>query len=202
MQQLENKIIFDVARGFASMLLALAAIFLGAAAFVEQQNNGPLLQMIFLSMTTFNIFLAARVIDWILDKIPPELWVSIQNVDKNIEIKEFKCNFYKWHGSYFRIQMFGGAYFAFVMMITIIATSTLYITLYRAQELGIIFSFSKLVHADTSLKFFLCTLLFIYLPYQMMTINAKGSRLIFAGGIVVILAFFAKSMAYSLFQLP
>ncbi len=44
---LEAKTVVDVARGFTALLLALAAVFMSAAAFLHQQAGTELIQMIF-----------------------------------------------------------------------------------------------------------------------------------------------------------
>ena len=182
---LENKIIVDVARGLATLFLSLAAIFLGLAAFVDKQEFGQHLQVIFLSLTSLHILLAARIIDWILDKIPPELWASVSDVDKDIALEKFTVMFFKWEGLYFRLRMFGGAYAAFVAIITVIAAAAFYVSIYRAQQLDLLPSISGMTGADTSLKFFVCLFITAYIPYQMMTINAKGHKFLFAAGVFI-----------------
>ncbi|GAB5445700.1 hypothetical protein [Gymnodinialimonas sp.] len=198
---LEAKTVIDVARGFTAVLLALAAVFMSAAAFLHQQAGTELLQMIFLALTTLHMLLAARMIDWILDKITAEVWMAVPSVGKTIEPISFRSEFQRWDGAYFRMKMFGGAYFAFVTVTTLIGVSTLYLAIFRAQQLGVLPSISQYLGAQTSLKFFLCFMLGLYLPYQMLTIRSHFARPVFVCGVILIIAFFSKSVATSYFDL-
>lgn len=198
---LEAKTVVDVARGFTALLLALAAVFMSAAAFLHQQTGTELIQMIFLALTTLHILLAARMIDWILDKITPEVWIAVPSVGKTIEPTAFKSEFKRWDGAYFRVKMFGGAYFAFVIVTTLIGVSTLYLAIFRAQQLGVLPSISQSLGVQTSLKFFLCFMLGLYLPYQMLTIRGHFARPMFICGVILIIAFFSKGVATSYFDL-
>ncbi len=188
---LEAKTVVDVARGFTALLLALAAVFMSAAAFLHQQTGTELIQMIFLALTTLHILLAARMIDWILDKITPEVWIAVPSVGKTIEATTFNSEFKRWDG----------AYFAFVIVTTLIGVSTLYLAIFRAQQLGVLPSISQSLGAQTSLKFFLCFMLGLYLPYQMLTIRGYFARPMFACGVILIITFFSKGVATSYFNL-
>lgn len=198
---LEAKIVVDVARGFTALLLTLATIFMSAATFLNHQPDTELIQMTFLALTTLHILLAARMIDWILDKITPEVWVSVPSVGKDIDPEAFQIEFNRWDGSYFRMKMFGGAYLSFVVVLTLIGVTTLYLAILRAQQLEKLPSLSQSLGVQTSLKFFLCFMLGLYLPYQMLTIKSHFAKPMFICGVVLIIAFFAKGIIISYFNL-
>jgi len=183
---LDSKVAMDIGRGLATLLISLAAVLIALAGIISTEEELKALEPILLIFSSLNILLAARIFDWLLDRIDAHSWARLPGVMINGDFVQFSQEFAKWDGAYFRMRIYGGAYFAFSIFISAVASTCLFYAIVRAQELGLLFSIHKTFGFSTQVKFLFCAILFAYIPYQMMTIESRGGRLFFFGGIFVI----------------
>jgi len=66
---LEPKVVIDIGRGLVAMFLGLAAFLLAIRGIIEFGEKQAVYLPVILLLSSLNILLAARTIDWLLDRI-------------------------------------------------------------------------------------------------------------------------------------
>ena len=179
----DPKVVIDIGRG--AMLLGLAAFLLATLGLIEGKQQTVYIPLILL-LSSLNILLAARTIDWLFDKINVQSWAKLYGYQKADEFDKFFSSFRKWDGAYFRIKMFGGSYFVFSLIISFVASVSIYFAIDYAQDLGFLLSVSESFGLQTKIKFLVASTFFAYIPYQMLTIRSTGSLYFFVGAVCII----------------
>ncbi|MCD4678369.1 MAG: hypothetical protein K8S18_20635 [Desulfobacula sp.] len=182
----DPKVVIDIGRGLVTMLLGLAAFLLASLGVIDFGEKQAVYSPVILLLSSLNILLAARTIDWLLDRIDAHSWAKLFGCRKQEDFDKFSVRFRKWDGSRFRMRMYGGAYFVFSLIISFVASISLYLGIDHAQGIGLLFSVSEMFGLQTKVKFLVSAVLFVYILYQMLTIESKGSRYFFVGAVSVI----------------
>ena len=182
----EPKLVTDFGRGLIAIFLSFAAFSFAVKGFITIDKTNEYYLPVFLLFASLNILLAARTIDWLLDRINVKSWEAICNSSTPKKFEDFFHYFYKWDGAYFRMRMFGGAYFVLTIMISLITSFSVYYGIKHLQGMGILFSISNSLGLHTEFKFIISVFLFVYIIYQMLTIESKGSRYLFVGSVSIL----------------
>lgn len=183
---LDAKIPIDIGRGLATLLIGMAAFLIALAGIVGIEGEEKACVQIMLLFASLTILLAAKIMDWMLDRIRLETWASLYQISSPKGMAMFEREFYKWGGAYFRTRIYGGAYLIFAILISFVAATSLYFAIERVQSFGVSFSVSDAIGWKTSFKVLVCLLLFLYIPYEMLTIKPKWGRVFFFGAVFVI----------------
>jgi len=171
----EPKLAIDVGRGLIAIFLAFSAISLAMKGKVEVKYE-PYAFLI----SAFCLVLVARTFDWMLDRINMFTWAKlfeVQNLD------DFEIEFKRLDGALFRIKLYGGAYFIFVIAISVIASfSMLYsLGMFKVES-------HLLMECFSVIRIMTPIIVFVYIPYQMLTISSKGSLPFFILSLVSIIS--------------
>jgi len=183
---LDPKVAIDIGRGLVTLLLGIAAFLLTVLSIFKFEEDQKGYIPIILLLSSLTILLAARIIDWMLDRISLQSWVILYQIQNTKDLVNFERDFKRWDGAYFRARIYGGAYLVFSVIISFVAAASLYFAIERAQAFGLLFSVSEMIGIKAKFKILVCSLLFLYIPYEMLTTKSKWGRYFFFGAVFVI----------------
>lgn len=133
-----------------------------------------------------SLIVAARVVDWIMDRLHANFWriVSANDAELNnlynrsLHVKNARER-PPLDGAWFRFHIFGSGYFALVVFISFSASVGVWHAVFFLQQEY------YFIDDGTLFEWLLSILLFCYMVFQMMTIESKNGTLFFVISLAV-----------------
>lgn len=186
----DPKVPIDLARGLASLLTALCGV---SFALVRQFASNPKQTALAITSALFCTvcaLAAARVVDWIMDRLDAKTWYltlyhegdisNLADEDRKQHYDKFEQKFLAIDGCLFRLQAYAGGYAAYSVLIALAAFFSIW-------YVGSQFSISPpMIHGTFG------GLVSAYVIYQMMTIKSAIGTWAFVGAMCVTVVFGAS----------
>jgi len=87
---LDPKVAIDIGRGLVTLLIGIATFLLASLSVLEFSDEQNVYVLIILLLSSLTILLAARIIDWMIDRIDLQSWAILYQKKTSKDLADFE----------------------------------------------------------------------------------------------------------------